>query len=192
MATVTTDRPTAATDGVAVEGIDVTLSDGQEWRLAPPGLAPMLDGVRDEMFDQSVYDQTARMAHVLQVAWVCLLANYRLSDGELAALLTGMTEDQERGLVRAVMDLMFGPGGTYPLRTYTDWALTSLYANGLDPKAIPPARIPDVLEMLVKTGRALPQDKWISCVMHAEKRAGMLELFDQAAQLKRLAPGAGG
>ena len=170
-----------------IDGIDVTLADGQTWVLAHAGLAPILTFIRDELYDHSTLSQRVPFTMILQVAWVCLLANYRLTDDELSALLTGLTETQEQALVDSTMDVLFGYSNPKVLRGYTEWALSALYANGLDPSAIPVAMIPTVLEQLVRTGRAVPESKWTSAGIAAVKRAAMLAKFENAG-IQAIAP----
>lgn len=156
-------------------GAAVTLSDGNTWFLAPTGVAPILDEVRDRIYDEAAWASKVRMSDVFQAAWVALLANYDLADDELATLLTGLDDEQEAALVRATNDALFG--SVRPNRTYSEWALASLHANGLDPAKIPPRTVPDVLDILVRTGRTVPEEKWIGSAIAASERGNMIAMM---------------
>lgn len=145
--------------------VPIVLSDGRTWRLARPGVAPVLAEVRDRIYDDVTYRKRASMVDVLQAAWVMLVANYELADGEIERLLTGVDDGR---LVAAVLDSLFGH--TNPNRTYSEWVLSAFHANGIDPAKVPPALIPEVMTQLVGTGRALPEDKFITSAKMAGKR----------------------
>ena len=161
-----------------IVGEEVTLSDGQTWLLAPAGVAPILSELRDGLYDDSVLYQKVPYTAILQAAWVCLLANYNLTDAELSGLLTGLSDEQEQALATATMNAIFGSGQS--LRTYTDWAVSALYANGLNPANIPASTIPHVLNQLVRTGRAVPESDWVTAGIAAEQRKKLFDSFKDA------------
>lgn len=151
-------------------GPRVVLADGRAWTLARPGLSPVLNDVRDRMFDEMAVAKRVSIPDVIQAAWVLLLANYALTDDDLTRLLTGA---DEKGLVDAVIDAMFGP--EVPRRTYTTWVLSAFHANGLDPAKVPGHLVPEVMKQLVETGRAIPSADYVDAAAAAEKRRKLLD-----------------
>lgn len=59
-------------------------------------------------------------------------------------------------MVGAVISSVFGYDDEGSGATYTEWSLSSLLSNNIDPSAVPPYLMPMVLEHLTRTGRALP------------------------------------
>jgi hypothetical protein len=135
------------------EGVSLKLA-GQEWLLAHAGVSNRLDAYRDRMDDQVRLQGTVNMGDVIEVAAILLMSNYEIDLAEVVQLIETAERD---ALTDAVMTAMFG-GGSH--LTYTDWMLASLYGAGLDPDKIPARWVPVVLDNLVRTGRAVPVDKF--------------------------------
>ena len=104
--------------------------------------------------------------------FLLLQANYRLEPDEaVAIILAADTKD----LVEAVLASIFAHDrGDDATRTYTNWARSSLLANGIDPAKIPVADLPHVLRQLVATGRAMPRGEFIASESFARARADLL------------------
>jgi hypothetical protein len=166
-------RPESRAGGKQIRGTPVTLAGGGTWVLADLGLSRLLDGVRDRAFDDMVVTSKVAMGDVCQAAWMMLLANYELTGGEIAALLTAADPGP---LKEAVLDAMFGPES--PRRTYSSWARASLIANGLDPADVRADDLPHVLATLVQTGRAVPMSKYIESVEAMAERKRIAATFD--------------
>jgi hypothetical protein len=151
--------------GDITAGVPIVI-EGETWLLAHGGAAGMLDAHRDRLDDKARLRGEVDMTDVLDVARVLLMSNYELTDFEVVALL--IAADREK-LAAAVMAALFS--GKVGHRTYSRWMNASLYAAGLDPARIPPELIPDVLEMLVATRRAVPIDKFTDAAIAAPKLA---------------------
>jgi hypothetical protein len=154
------------------QGVPAVLADGRTWVLAHGGLKPALLALADEIYDDVTISQTFRVGAVIQAAWVLLLANYDLRDEELRTLLAGA---ETSTLSAAVLESLFGP--ERPRRTYTSWALSALYANGIEPSSVPPHLFPEVLHQLVRTGRAVPQGDYIDSASAMAQRAALLSML---------------
>jgi hypothetical protein len=131
------------------------MGDGRVWPLADyiPAFAACWDRLHDSNFLRGQYE----LEDVHLAAARLLLANFDLAPEAVATLVAGADPD---GLVGAVEDAMFGPERSHV--TWSDWALGSLFASGIDPASVPPERLRSVLETLVATGRAVPPGKCIS------------------------------
>lgn len=153
--------------------------DGKTWLLAWGGVARVLDRYRDAMDDQSRLDDQVNMSDVVEAGMILLSSNYELSADEAIRLL-GSADRGE--LANAVMAAMFGDAN--PRRTYTSWALTSMYAAGLDPDKIPAEWVAPVLDMLVSTKRAVPiseySDAAIASRRFAQARARVARQVERA------------
>jgi hypothetical protein len=156
-------------------GVPVVLADGREWTLPFSGLNPVLTGLRDRLYDQMVVRGTVPMSDVRLVAWMSLLEDYRLSEAEAAALVVVDGEEACRKLVDAVITGVFGFDDEGCGATYTEWALSALLANNIDPSSVPPYLLPMVLEHLTRTGRALPENKMINAAVGMRQRRSLLK-----------------
>ena len=67
------------------------------------------------------------------------------------------------------MEALFGPA--ILRRTYSTWAASALWANGLDPATIPAKLRPHVLNQLVGTGRALSINRYVESAVAAPQLA---------------------
>jgi hypothetical protein len=157
------------------------LAGGETWLLAHGGIASVLDRYRDRMDDQCRLNDQVNMIDVFEVGLILLRGNYELTTEEALGLLQGA---ESKPLVAAVMAAVFGD--PKPHRTYTIWAMSSLYGAGLDPDKIPAEWIPHVLHTLVMTGRAVPISEFTDAAMAAPKlkalraRAAEKRAADQA------------
>lgn len=156
------------------QGVSVRLRDGNTWVLAHGCLSPHLLSLTDELFDKLVLTKSIQLGPVLMAAHKLLVVNYDLADAEVCYLLSSVEDkdEQERldhDLAHAVMDSLTGP--FIPRRTWSTWAMSSLYANGIEPMNVPPWLIPEVLHQLVATGRAMDRTEYIDSAAAASQRA---------------------
>ena len=164
-------------------GTEVELADGRVWTLAD--YTPADGGVWDRLYDGNILAGHYPLDEVLLGAARLLIEHYDLPVDFAAWLVAGADPDD---LVVAVEAALFGPPHEY--RGYSHWADGALLANGIDPAAVPRPMRRAVLGHLVAAGRAVPHSEYTSAGKGAAKRAEIKAMFDQAAELKRLAPGA--
>lgn len=150
----------------AVRGTPVILG-GSEWLLAD--FVPALGRVWDDLYDSNVLEGRYEAADVQRAAVRILWANYDLSADEAVGLVLGADPGS---LVGAVEAALFGEAR--PHRTYSDWAISSLLANGLDPKRVPPESLRDVLDQLVISGRAVAPEEFVTTILYAKERREIL------------------
>ena len=154
--------PTPAADATEV-GITFK-QGGQTWILPSGRLLRSLDEIRDSLFDESVTRGTVPMLQVRMAALVLLSRQYDLPP-EALAVVVSEADDQE--LADAVMTALFGQARRY---NYTEWVVSALRVNGLDPSKIRPDELDAILRQLVLTGMAADPDEFISSAKHAAKR----------------------
>jgi hypothetical protein len=152
--------------GADPPGIPVVLGDGNTWYLARGGVAKVLDPYRDRMDDKARIEGQVSMTDVYEAAQILLRGNYDLTLMETVELLV---EADRAALTGAVMAALFGE--PRPHKTFTMWMMSSLYGAGLDPEKVPAEWIPQVLEQLVMTGRAVPIDKYTDAAIAAPRLA---------------------
>lgn len=140
---------------------------GSDWLLAD--FVPALGQVWDDLYDSNVLEGRYEAADVQRAAVRLLWANYDLSADEAVGLALGADPGS---LVGAVEAALFGE--SRPHRTYSDWAISSLLANGLDPKRVPPESLRDVLDQLVISGRAVAPDEFVTTLRYARERREIL------------------
>lgn len=153
-------------------GVPVVLSDGLTWQLPFVGLHPVMDPVRDRVFNDVTWSRQASMQDVMLAAWMMLLEDYDLSREEAAELVV-VGKDRGQQLVDAVIDAMFGPCMTDGTVEYSQWARGAMLANGLDPEAIPKDMHQVVLGHLVGSGRALAACKVVGSAIALRKRQNL-------------------
>jgi hypothetical protein len=151
-------------------GTPVALADGREWALADR--LPYLGGVWDDLYDQNVLRGRYDGAKVKTAAYRLLRGNYDLTPDEAFGLLRDV---EPAALVDAVERALFGPPPGRARQTWSDWVVASLLANGIDPDAVPAGRVEHVMDVLLATGRALPQERWISSQAAMIARRKMLD-----------------
>lgn len=149
-----------------VRGTPVRLG-GSEWLLAD--FVPALGQVWDDLYDSNVLQGRYEAVDVQRAAVRLLWANYDLSADEAVGLVLGA---DPATLVGAVEAALFGEAR--PHRTYSDWALSALLANGLGPKRVPPESLRDVLDQLVAVGRAVPPESFVTTLQYARERREIL------------------
>jgi len=188
------DPEVRAFEGVV--GTPVVLGDGKTWLLASGWSRPEIGPSRDRIFDRSALDGQVLMVDIQEAAWWMLRANHDMTDVEAVLLVAGADQD---ALILAVEAAMFGLAA--PRRTYTEWAMTALLANGLDPDMIPAALVDGVLEQLVLSGRCARRDQFISSaaaaadpeyqkIRHRAARSAAVKAKAEAAVEARSAPAA--
>jgi hypothetical protein len=143
-------------------GIPITIN-GAEWLLAHGGAATILDSLRDRMDDQVRLTSKVDMSDVIEVARLCLLSNFELTEEEVLRLLV---DADRKELVDAVMEAVFG--SPHP-KTYTLWMQASLYANGLRPDDIPAHVLPHVLGLLVGLKKTVPASQFTDAAIAAPR-----------------------
>jgi hypothetical protein len=158
-------------------GTPVRLADGATWLLARPVFRPRrgdltrpgVDPPLDRIFDKVALGEGVDLQDVWEAAWALLRANYHLTDDELSRLLSVAPGEESRCLADSVLEALFGPGE--PVRTYSNWVRASLLANGLGESDIPAADLPNVLAVLVATGRTVPVDRFVDACEAANECA---------------------
>jgi hypothetical protein len=60
--------------------------------------------------------------------------------------------------------------------TYTEWAMSALYSNGLDPEVIPRHLLPMVPDHPVRSGRAVSEGRMLQSAWASNKRDSLLNL----------------
>jgi hypothetical protein len=159
-------------------GIAVILGDGKEWLLAECGLAEGLAAFRNKIYDDSALTSQVRWADLYGAAYYALMVNYRLSDAEAKWLIHNADPDTVgEATCKAIVPLR-----VYR-RTFDDWALGTLYANGLRPDEIPAHRLPHVFEILVKTGRAVHPEEYVDSGVAAAKIGGFRSLMQPKSEV---------
>jgi hypothetical protein len=160
----------------------VRLADGQPWLLAEPAFRPRrgslttpdLDEAIDRLHEQIVLGEDLCLADVQAAARTLLLANYDLSDVEVADLLEVEPGVEAEELARAVLEILFGPEGR--ARGYVDWVRASLLANGLAATEIPASALHDVLTLLMATHRTVPPARFVDACRAALDRDSLERL----------------
>jgi hypothetical protein len=141
------------------EGRPVTMQGGAEWLIANDPTGHGMDGIRDRIHDHATRDGCAQTEAIHAGALCLLRQNYDLTFPEALQLIQGADGD---ALAQAVAAGLLGPRYGDPKRrtTYSMWVRSTLAANGLKASEIEPALIHDVIDCLVKTGRAVPEDHY--------------------------------
>jgi hypothetical protein len=154
--------PTECARRPTVAGTPVLMGDGRTWPLA--AYIPTLGGAWDRLYDDNVLRGKYQPDDVRLAASQLLFENFDLAPEAVATLIVGA---DLAALVLAVEVALFGP--TEGRDTYSDWAIGSLYANGLDPATVPPDRLRDILDFLVACKRTIPPGMYISSAIAAPR-----------------------
>ena len=163
-------------------GVPVRLADGRIWLLCKVNFRsdreqvtwPDVDGPLDRIFDQLALGDGVPLRDILESAVILLRANYELSDAEVSELLEVATGSELTALVEAVLEALFGGEGIG--RRYTDWVRASLISNGFGSTEIPAAVLPNVLAVLVTTGRSVPSSRFVESCRAACTRTSLESL----------------
>ena len=154
--TAETSAPTPATRRRSrdITGIPAILGDGNEWLLARGGLWKTLTMFRDRIYDDWALSGRVPIAHVLAAAFHLLRANYDLTDDEAMSLVR---QADPSAVADPVIDAMININ--LPGKTWSEWARSALFVNGIKPADVPPDDLPRVLAHLVMLGKAVhPED----------------------------------
>ena len=138
------------------------------YHLHPAGLAPLLDEVRDRVYDLWVLRSTIDLRDAQVVAFYALHTNYRLDDEEARAIVLAANPDE---LAQAAIECLFPQKAR---RTYTSWARSALLACGLKPEDIPAEDLPHVLAHLEGKDRILPASEYTEADEYMATRKGFL------------------
>ena len=163
-------------------GIPVRLADGRAWSLARLRFRsdrerltwPDVDGPLDRIFDSLTLGDGVMLGDVLEAAVGLLRANYELDDEELSGLLGVAVGAECTALVDAVLEALFGAEGGG--RRYSDWVRGSLMASGLGSAEISSAHLPDVLAVLIASGRIVPSSRFVESCRAACTRTSLESL----------------
>ena len=173
--------PDSAARDASIRGYPVVLADGRSWLL--PDYVPHHAEVWDQLYDDNLIAGRYQLTDVLLAGSRLLQANYDLPDHFAAWLL--FKADPEV-IVGAVETALFGRRDT--LQSWSDWADSSLWSNGIDPATVPPAKLRNVLDQLVATGRAMQHTEFTSAGIAAGKRAALSAKFEAAGIMPTIAP----
>jgi hypothetical protein len=154
----------------------VRLSDGCDWLFAEPSFrptaagltSPNVDAELDLFYEQIILGKDIPLVDVLAAARILLLANYDLSEAEVAELVEVEAGAEAEALAGVVLESLFGPD--QKVRGYVDWVRASLLANCLAPASIPASAINDVLSILVTTSRTVPPSQFVDACRAARDR----------------------
>lgn len=140
----------------AIDGTATVLSDGQTWHVCD--YVPCFTSQWDNLYRDNVGVGAYDAADVDMCFYALLVEHYSVSDADAVQLIRGA---DQTGLINAVEIALLGhPQNEY--REYSDWVAACLESNGLVGDRRPSGRrLKDVLDMLVRTGKAVPADKWI-------------------------------
>ena len=163
-------------------GRPVRLADGLPWLLAEPTFRPTSSGLTtpdvdvemDRFYEQIVLGDDIPLADIMAVGRILLLANYHLTDDEVAELLEVGVGAEAEALAGAVLESLFGPDQR--VRGYVDWVRTSLLANGLAISQIPASAINDVLTILMATNRTVSPSQFVDACRAARDRDSLERL----------------
>ncbi len=161
----------------------VQLSDGRPWLLAEPAFRPTSTGLTtpnvdpaiERFHEQIVLGDDVSLADVLDVARSLLVANYDLTDVEVAELLEVEPGTEAEALAKVVLESLFGPDQR--VRGYVDWVRASLLANGLGLAEIPASSLNDVLTILIATNRTVPPSQFVDACRAARDRESLERLI---------------
>lgn len=145
------------------------LMGGHEWVL--DYACPIAGDVWDALYDDAVTRQRYDPFDLMAAAFVLLLRNYDLAPNDAYALIL---EADVQSLVSPVETALFGPSRKHQHATHGEWVRGSLWANGINPATLPPYVVRDVLNILVGTGRTLPEEDFITVHLAARYRKGLL------------------
>jgi hypothetical protein len=160
----------------------VRLADGEFWLLAEPVFRPDSAGLTspdvdleiDRFHEQIILGDDVSLADILAVARTLLLANYELSNEEVADLLEVEDGPEAETLAKLVLESLFGPDQR--VRSYSDWVRASLLANGLALSEIPASAINDVLTILMATNRTVTPSQFVDACRAAQDRDSLERL----------------
>lgn len=163
-------------------GRPIHLADGKPWLFAEPSFRPTSTGLTtpnvnsaiDRFHEQIILGDDVSMADILAIGRDLLLANYDLTDAEVAELLEVGPGAESEMLARAVLESLFGPDQR--VRGYVNWVRASLLANGLTLCEIPAFAIHDVLTILTATNRTIPPSQFVDVCRAARDRDSLERL----------------
>jgi hypothetical protein len=156
------DRPT--------RGVEIK-SGGRTWKLAELGLARAVTEQRDRLHDDICLYSEVNLKEIRTCAWLALEANYNLTPEETMTIIEG-TDPSE--LTEAVVKSVFVHETEQAEETYTNWAKSSLMANGIDPATTPKAMISHILRQLVATGRAMKLEDFTASGQHSRLKESLM------------------
>jgi hypothetical protein len=149
-------------------------ADGKVWLIPDAPACPALDETRDTLHDQAVKERAVDVGEIEAAALCLLRINYDIDITEALAVVTAADTSE---LTHAVMPALLGPnfGDAKRRTTYSMWVRVSLLANGIEPASLPPADLYDVLDTLVRTGRALPSSQFCDVTKWVKERDALLQ-----------------
>jgi len=152
-------------------GVPGTIAEiaGVPWVFA--AYIPYLDYVWDQLFDQNMVAGRYEDGLLVKGGLRLLAEANDLTEAEAVGLIAAA---KPADLVRPVEVAFMGADPAY--RSYSDWARSALWANGIDPESVPPAVRRDTLVHLVETGRAVPAEDFVSSAEAATARAALARM----------------
>jgi hypothetical protein len=169
-----------------IQGIETVMGDGRTWILARLGLSPALDEVRDRLYEDLALDEEVKLADLSMVCYCALQANYVLSDPEALTLIHVTAPET---VVDSLLECVI-PAAFYGDRSFTHWARSALFINGISPSTIPAADLPHVLHHLVTANRAIPLSRFTGVGQHVAMRNYLRKMIvDQKREQEMMGAG---
>ncbi len=147
---------------------------GRTWHLVPLGLARSITRARDSMYATAIIYGDVEERDVREAAYWMLQANYRLSPAETVRVLAGADPQQ---LADATCRGAFVHELTEEGRSYTAWARVCCLANGIDPAKVGRDDMAGVLDILIRTGRAITHQGFTAAGEFAGVRNDLISLI---------------
>ncbi len=157
----------------ALVGNDLVLADGRTWRLAD--FIPKFGDPWNRIYDDNLLATRYELIDIHLAGVRLLLANYDLPAEFAVWLIQGAAVDQLRDAIEAAMF-----GRKDQIRTWSDWAESALWANGINPATLPATQLRPVLDQLVMAGRAVPAVNWTSAGQAYKQRQALNDKFKEA------------
>ena len=151
-----------------VEGVPIVLADGATWMIPRSLTSTKLNAERDEIADAYWNGRGVRDTTFQGVTLALMLSAYNANPEELAPLIA---EADQGNLLTAVKIAIVG---NYPnqdvIHTHSEWIMSGLFANGINPKTVPSNLIEGIVKHLVETGRMAQPWGFITSAYGMRKR----------------------
>lgn len=172
----TTPTPEDRRRSKDIRGIPLRVGE-LEWLVAPVGTSPVLDEIRDRVYDMRAVAQKVSSWNDLKVvAYFGIMTNYDVTPEECALLLYEVEPEELKEVVAEALFLEYQP------RTYGTWIRSALIANKIRPEDVSPWDLAQVLEQLVSRGDAMRPQDFIASDKGMKDRKAILKAVGQAEE----------